>query len=263
MKRFSCYTLIELLTVIFVIAVLAGLIMPATALVRSRAKRINCSSNLKQVGMLAMQFSNDRNGQILGFNVGSDYAHNTRSKKIEKPSRSDNMVYGSSIAHNSAVNTLWTTGLVRYAKYDMEVFYCPADEVKGRNLHLFSGKDNNASYGLVYGEKDSRNSEDFYRPGSSDGGKPMNMSAVTRPPSGVFFIGESAKGTLGLKMEGNASDETKRKNIMNDLYKLDGYDPHSNNYNMLFLDGRVESLHRANISDWLSQHANDINASKN
>ena len=41
------YTLIELLTVIFIIAVLAGLIIPGMAMVRARAKRLNCASNLK------------------------------------------------------------------------------------------------------------------------------------------------------------------------------------------------------------------------
>ena len=58
------YTLIELLTVVFIIAVLAGLIMPVTSLVRGKARRTACASNLKQVGALCMQFSNDRDGQI-------------------------------------------------------------------------------------------------------------------------------------------------------------------------------------------------------
>ena len=81
------YTLIELLTVIFIIAVLAGLIIPGMAMVRARAKRLNCASNLKQVTALGMQFSNDRDGQIPLYKVHADKKYTIREKTIENGKR--------------------------------------------------------------------------------------------------------------------------------------------------------------------------------
>ena len=87
------YTLIELLTVIFIIAVLAGLIIPATAMVRGRAKRLNCASNLKQVGALCMQFSNDRDGQIPMYK----YEHKTTPENAQLQYRRNALVFLRSI----------------------------------------------------------------------------------------------------------------------------------------------------------------------
>ena len=104
-RRIDSFTLIELLIVISVIAILAGLLLPALSKAREKAKDAACMSQIKQFCAASMMYSDEANGWFP-----------TNGERDDAPPRMDR----DDKWHGFAL--LYFTGYIR----DKSLYYCPA-----------------------------------------------------------------------------------------------------------------------------------------
>lgn len=102
-KRKNAFTLIELLVVIAIIAILAAILFPVFARARENARRASCQSNLKQIGLAVMQYT-------------QDYDEKFPQAKVEATA--------SKVTANNPYG--WADALQPYVK-SVQLFQCPSE----------------------------------------------------------------------------------------------------------------------------------------
>jgi prepilin-type N-terminal cleavage/methylation domain-containing protein/prepilin-type processing-associated H-X9-DG protein len=215
------FTLVELLVVIGIIALLIAILMPALGRARQQAQRVQCLSNLRQIGMATIMYCTDNKGWFPRAAAGGEPTF---------ASVYDDFIY-------------WQAGrdpnqgaLVKYLgrTFNPNLFTCPSDHV---DTHLNGYRFSYTMNELMGGLKPVLQSDLHTR---------IKITQVKRPAEKIMFIDESSEtiddgcwaphhyALDGHNLISNRHDKVAEKSS----------DPNAGNGNALFTDGHAAFTER-------------------
>ena len=244
-SRRPAFTLVELLVVIAIIAILAAILFPVFARARENGRRASCQSNLKQIGVGLIQYSQDYDEILIADWYGSD------STVGPGPTLPPGSPLG--------VSYKWEDAAFPYIKSE-QVFVCPSATGDAavpytyyKNLTAPRPSDNLGSYTIVhgYGANQPNRTPPVSHPLPSIGDK-VNLARAETPSTTVWVLDGDGYFYAEVTPPTPASATPSASDVLNNSINR-----HLDTINVLFLDGHVkavktEFLQRKNANNVIS-----------